>query len=186
MEDRHILALLWERSEKAINALASKFGRRLYATALNILSVPEDAEEAVNDTYLAVWNAIPPANPDPLTAYVYRIGKNTAIKHLRHQTAAKRDSRYDLCLDELSQILPGPSMEDTLDAKALGRCIDSFLSQLDPENRRLFIQRYWFGDSVRELSRRLHLSENTVSVRLHRIRSSLKAYLNKEGFWNEA
>ena len=186
MEDKNILQLLWERSEKAIAALASKFGGRLYTTALNILSVPEDAEESVNDTYLALWDAIPPAKPEPLAPYVYRVGKNTALKHLRHRSARKRCSSYDLCLEELSQILPGPSLEDTLDARALGRCIDDFLSRLDEDSRRLFMRRYWFGDDIHMLAREYRLSENAVSVRLHRIRKQLKTFLSKEGFWHEA
>ena len=186
MEDIRILQLLWERSENAVAALAARFGKRLYRTALNILSVPEDAEEAVNDTYLALWDAIPPARPDPLGAFVYRVGKNTALKHLRCRTAQKRDSSYDLCLEELSGILPGPSIEETLDARALGQQIDLFLGTLDVHSRQLFVRRYWFGDSIRDLSRTMGVSENVLSVRLHRIRSKLKDHLCKEGFWNEA
>lgn len=186
MEDKQILQLLWERSEKAITALSSQFGRRLHQLAMNILSVPEDAEEAVNDTYLAVWDAIPPAKPEPLCAYVYKIGRNTALKKLRHRSAQKRQGGYELCLEELSEVLPGPDLQQTLDSRALGKLIDAFLAKLDTESRRLFLRRYWYGDSVRSLSRELGLSENVISVRLHRIRKKLKEHLEQEGFWNEA
>ena len=186
MEDIHILQLLWERSEKAVTALSLKFGKRLYRTALTILAVPEDAEEAVNDTYLALWDAIPPARPDPLSAFVYRVGKYTALNHLRNRTAEKRNSSYDLSLEELSGILPGPSIEETLDARALGQQINKFLEVLEPQNRYLFVRRYWFGDSIKELSQTMGMSENVLCVRLHRIRGKLKDYLNKEGFWHEA
>lgn len=186
MEDKQILQLLWDRVESAIDALSSKFGKRLYLTAMNILGLHEDAEEAVNDTYLALWNTIPPARPDPLTAFVYRVGRNTALKQLRERSAQKRNSSYDVCLEELADILPGPSMEETLDARALGLAINRFLDTLEKENRVLFVRRYWFGDSVRDLAAERKLTENTLSVRLHRIRSKLKDYLNKEGFWHEA
>jgi RNA polymerase sigma-70 factor (ECF subfamily) len=186
MEEKKILQLLWQRSEKAINALSSQFGDRLYKLALNILSVPEDAEEAVNDTYLAVWDAIPPAKPDPLCAFVYKLGRNTALNHLRHRSAQKRQNGYDLCLEELSEVLPGPDLQQALDSRALGKQIDRFLANLDANSRRLFLRRYWYGDSVKSLSRELGITENVISVRLHRIRKKLKEHLQQEGFWNEA
>lgn len=185
MEDVQILQLLWERAESAIEALSAKFGKRLNTTAMNILDDSQDAEEAVNDTYLALWNAIPPARPDPLCAYVYRVGRNIALKHLRSRTAQKRNNRYDLCLDELSEILPGGTAEELLDARELGRCIDRFLDTLDDTNRSIFLRRYWFGDDLEPLAVQFHFSVNTLSVRLHRIREKLKNYLIKEGFWNE-
>lgn len=185
MDDRHIISLLWERSEKAIDALQKKFGKRLYQTAINILGIRQDAEEAVNDTYLSLWDAIPPAKPDPLSAFVFRVGRNTALKHLRSRSAQKRDNRYDVCLDELAGILPCPSAEEELDARALGQAIDTFLETLNPQDRVLFLRRYWFGDSIQQLSREAGISENVLSVRLHRIRNKLKDYLHKEGFWNE-
>lgn len=186
MEDKQILDLLWARSEQAIDALAQTFGRLLHRLSLNILNDPRDAEEAVSDTYLALWNAIPPARPNPLASFVCRVGRNTALNHLRQRSAQKRFGGYELCLDELSQVLPGSSMEELLDARALGAAIDGFLSGLDRENRTLFLRRYWFGDSIKDISRQFGLSENTLTVRLHRIRSRLKDYLNKEGFWDEA
>jgi len=186
MDDRHILQLLWNRSEQAITALANRFGKRLYRLAMNILSNPQDAEESVSDTYLALWNAIPPAQPDPLEGYVYRTGRNTALNRLRHLTAQSRNCRYDLSLDELSDILPGGTLEETLDAKLLGQAIDRFLDSIPKESRVVFLRRYWFGDSMKELSREWRLSENVLSVRLYCIRSQLKDYLYKEGFFYEA
>ena len=185
MEDSQIIKLLWARTEQALNALAAKFGKRLYKTAENILGNRPDAEEAVNDTYLALWNAIPPAQPDPLPPYVYKIGRNTALKHLRSRMAQKRDSYYDVALDELATILPGETMDEVFDARELGRAIDRFLETLDRESRILFLRRYWFGDSIKDLSKEFRISENTISVRLHRIRNNLKNALIKEGFWNE-
>ena len=186
MEDKQILDLLWARSEQAIDALADKFGKLLQHLSMNILNDPRDAEESVSDTYLALWNTIPPARPNPLSAFVCRVGRNTALNHLRRRSAQKRFGGYELCLDELSQILPGSSLEELMDARALGEAINVFLSQLTPESRTLFLRRYWFGDSIRDISRLSGIPQNTATVRLHRIRSKLKDYLIKEGFWDEA
>lgn len=184
MEDKHILHLLWNRAESAISALAEKFGKGLYRLAMNILSVHHDAEEAVNDTYLALWNTIPPQKPDPLSAYVYRVGKNTALKKLRHNTAQKR-SGYLVSLDELSECIATGTLEEEIDARFLGQAIDRFLDTVSKENRVLFLRRYWFGDSLTELSEAFHISQNTASVRLHRIRTQLYAYLIKEGYFHD-
>ena len=184
MDDVHILNLLWERSDLALPALQRRFGPRLYHTAYNILGNRMDAEEAVNDTLLALWNTIPPKHPDPLEGYVCRTGRNIALKKLRFRSAQKRSTQYDLSLDELAGALPDHTMQEELDARALGQAIDDFLSSLSEENRALFLRRYWFGDKVRRIANDLGLSENTAAVRLSRLREQLKDYLYKEGFFN--
>ena len=187
MEDKKIVQMLWDRIERALDELAKKFGRRLLHTAMNILGNPQDAEEAVNDTYMALWNTIPPERPDPLAGYVHRTGRNIALNKHRHLSAQKRNSQYDVSLEELAGILPTPSFEELLDARELGRAIDRFLDTISKENRILFLRRYWFGDSVREISRSVGISENTVSVRLSRLRAQLKNHLiEKEGYFHEA
>ena len=183
MDDRRIITLLWDRAEGAIDALKQTFGRRLQAIAMNILGDPRDAEEAVSDTYLAIWNAIPPERPDPLSSYIYKVGKNIALKHLRSRTAQKRAGNYELSLEELSDVIPGGSLEDQLDAQALGHAISAFLDTLSKEDRVLFVRRYWFGDSVPELAAQRMATQNTIAVRLHRIRNKLKDYLYKEGIF---
>ena len=183
MEDKAIMALLLNRSQQAIEALAATYGARLFQIARNILSDPQDAEESVNDTYLAVWNAIPPAKPDPLIGYVLRTCRNIALKRLRFQSAQKRSSAYTQSLDELAELFPGSTLEEALDAKALGQAVDAFLSTLNKKNRRLFLRRYWFGDSLADLCQQEGLSSNALSVRLLRLRQQLKDYLNKEGFF---
>lgn len=182
MDDSKILQLLWQRLESGLGALQRKYGKRLLQTAMNILDDPQDAEEAVNDTYLALWDAIPPAKPDPLCAFVYRVGRNTALNRLRCRDAQKRQSRYNASLDELAEILSAGTLEETMDAKALGQAIDRFLDTLSEESRALFLRRYWFGDSIPELAKACKVSTGALSVRLHRIRSKLKNYLSKEGF----
>lgn len=184
MDDSRIMDLLFQRAEGAIDALRDRFGAQIYRTALNILSSPQDAEECVQDTFLAVWNAIPPQRPDPLAGFVCRIGRNIALNRLRANRAQKRDSRYDLSLDELAGCIPGPGLEDTVNSRELGRAIDRFLDTLSRENRVVFLRRYWFGDSVKDIARFSGLSENLVSVRLNRIREKLKHYLIKEGLFD--
>ena len=183
MEDTAIIQLLFDRAETAIDALARRFGRRLHQIAMNILSSARDAEECVNDTYLALWNAIPPERPDPLCAYTYRVGRNTALKRLRSNTAQLRNSAYDLSLDELAGCISDESAWQALDARELGRAIDRFLDTQSRDSRVIFLRRYWFGDSVKDIARAIAMSEGAVSVRLSRVRNALKDYLNKEGYF---
>lgn len=185
MEDQKILRLLWERAESAIEALAKRFGKRLMAIAANILGSLQDAEEAVNDTYLAVWDAIPPKKPDPLAGFVYKTGRNISLDRLKYNTAEKRDGRYDVSIDELANCIPAPALEQTVDAKELGAAINRFLGTLSADNRALFLRRYWFGDSVREIARDLNLRQNAASVRLSRMRTQLRTHLIKEGYVDE-
>lgn len=182
MEDLQILDALFARCEKALAALAEKYGKGLLNLAMNILGSQADAEETVNDTYLALWNAIPPQRPDPLAPYVYRTGRNQALKRLRANTAQKRDSRYDLCLEELGEALPGGTAEDALDAKLLGQAINRYLATLSRDHRTLFVKRYWFGQSVADIAKESGLSAGTVSTRLSRMRTALRAQLEKEDF----
>lgn len=184
MDDRHIMGLLFDRAEGAIDALAKKFGKGLHRMAMNILSDPQDAEECVNDTYLALWNTIPPARPDPLSAYAYKIGRNTALKRLRSNTAQKR-SAYEVSLDELAECIPDTSMQEVFDARELGRAIDRYLATLTSENRIIFLRRYWFGDSLKAIAHALGMTENALSVRLNRIRAGLKEHLSEEGYFHE-
>jgi len=178
----HITKLLWLRSEDALDALAQTFGKRLYQTARNILGTHSDAEEAVNDTYLALWNTIPPKNPVPLAPYVFRVGKNIAMTKLRDKTAQKRNG-YEVSLSELEECIGGPELWEQLSAKALGEAIDAFLDTLPEMSRAIFLRRYWFGDDVKDIAAALKITENAVSVRLHRTRDKLKNHLIKEGFY---
>lgn len=182
MNDNKILSLLWQRSESAIQALADRFGRRLYCTAVNILGSVRDAEESVSDTYLAVWNAIPPRKPDPLAGFVYSTGRNQALKKLRARSALKRSGNYDLSLEELAGCIPGPALEDTVEARDLGNAIDRFLDRQSAQTRAIFLRRYWFGDSVKDIAREEGMKESAVSLRLSRTREKLRTFLVKEGY----
>ena len=182
MDDREILDLLMRRDEQAIQGLQIRFGHRLQRLAQNILSSEADAQECVSDTYLAVWNSIPPRRPLSLSAYVIRVCKNISISRLRANMAQKR-SGYEVALDELSEAIGTQTLEETLAARELGQAIDRFLDTLNAESRVIFLRRYWYGDSIADIARLVSLSENTVYVRLSRSRAKLREHLKKEGYY---
>ena len=182
MEDSFIIDLFYERSEQAILALSEKYGAFLTRVAENILGDKLDAEECVNDTYLAVWNAIPPARPDPLLSYVCRIARNLALKKYQANTAKKRDSRFDVALEEIAECFPAAmSVEEEIEAKETAAAVGRFLETLRKRDRILFVRRYWHADSIEDLAVLFQMSRHAVSVRLSRIRKALKTYLIREG-----
>ena len=182
MEDSKIIELYFLRSEQAITETAEKYGAVTKKLAYNILHDLQDAEECVNDTYLGAWNTIPPQKPNPLLTYLCKILRNLAIKKYHSKTAAKRNSTYDVALDELEKCFPSSdSVEDSFDAAETARSINAFLKSLSPENRILFVRRYWHADSIEYLAELFSVSPHTVSVRLNRIREKLKNHLRKEG-----
>ena len=183
LQDQEILRLFFERSEQAIAELEKKYGTLCGRIASNILRSERDAEECVSDAYLAVWNAIPPERPVPLSAYVCRIVRNLAVKRYHANTARKRNSFYDVALEELEECLSAPETAETaLSARELTRLLDAFLDTLEERDRFLFVRRYWYADSVAAIAADLGISENNASVRLSRLREKLKRYLRKEGF----
>ena len=183
LEDSKILSLFFERSEQAIKELDCKYGPAVKKTAANILKDRLDVEECVNDTYLRVWNNIPPHAPNPLAAYVCRIARNLAVNRYHANTAEKRSGNYGLILEEMQECIPsGVNVETEYEAKELSAAINRFLSTLDQEDRFLFVRRYWYADSVSDLAAMTNGSANRVSVRLFRLREKLRITLVKEGF----
>ncbi len=182
MEDKKIIELFFARSESAIQALSEKYEKLLHKISFQILHNEEDVAECINDTYLGVWNTIPPTNPNPLCAFVCKITRNLSLKKYRTKTAAKRDASLEVSLEELEPVIFSPSAEEEWSAVELGEKINLFLHTLDAESRVQFVRRYWFADSIGEIARDLRVSENVVSVRLGRIRKKLKRYLEQEGY----
>lgn len=188
MEDKQIIRLFFARAEEALRILKERYGNTLYRIAMNILGNHHDAEETTNDTYLAVWNAIQPKDPDPLAPYVYRTGRNMALKRLEYLSAEKRNSSYNLSLDELAACLPynDDNPEQAFIAQEIADSINKFLEKDTAMNRYIFIRRYWYGDAVEDISKDVNMKSGAVSVRLNRIRTKLKEYLIKEGYYYEA
>lgn len=163
LDDSKIIDLFYERSEQAIIELSQKYGSVCTKGANNILNDVRDTEECVNDAYLGAWNTIPPQRPNPLLSYVCRIVRNLAIKKYHANTAAKRNSSYDVALDELENCFPAStSVEDEFNAGEIARSIDRFLETLDKENRIMFVRRYWHSDSIADL--RQYAAEHGLTV----------------------
>lgn len=182
MDDSGIIELFFARSERAIIELSNKYGAICGKVAYNILNNGLDAEECVNDAYLGVWNTIPPQRPDPLLSYVCRVVRNLALKKYHKNTAQKRNSSYDIALDEIAYCIPASfSVEDEIAAKEVAGVIDGFLETLDQQSRIMFIRRYWHADSIEELAALFHKNRHYISVRLSRIRKALGQHLGKKG-----
>ncbi len=184
LEDSEIIGLFLERSERAVEELDRKYGPAVKKTAANILRDRQDTEECVNDTYLGVWNSIPPHEPDPLVSFVCRIARNMAVSRLRKEKAARRNGEFDLVLSEMEEFIPS---RENVEADAEGRelldAVERFLSTLDYDDRFIFVRRYWFADSVKEIAAMMRARENGVSVRLFRLREKLRISLKKEGLF---
>ena len=151
--------------------------------ASHILRNPEDADEALNDTWLAAWNSIPPQNPNPLISYVCKIARNLALDRWRSNRAEKRNGEMDLVLDEMEDCIPSNwNLETEVEARELTEAINRFLASLPKDDRFLFVRRYWYGDSVADLAAMTKSSANRISVRLFRIREKLRKTLTEEGY----
>jgi RNA polymerase sigma-70 factor (ECF subfamily) len=182
MDDNEILNLYWARSEQAIAETGRKYGAAVRRVARNILGDEREAEECANDTWLAAWNSIPPRRPDPLLTYLCKIARNGALSRRRASQAQKRNSSFDLALEELEGCLAAPGgPEQDCEARELAAAVNGFLAGQSREDRFAFLRRYWYGDSVKRIAARLGWGEHRVSVRLSRIRKNLKTYLEKEG-----
>lgn len=181
MEDKDILSLYLARKEEAISESERKYGRYLHTVAYNILYDHEDAKECVNDTYVGAWNSIPPNMPKMLRTFLGKITRNAAINRHHLKKAEKRAAEVDVAIEEYYECLPSGEMP-TEDAVVLKILIDTFLSSLKPEARIVFLQRYWYFLSVREIAEKRGMSESAVKVSLMRTRNQFKEYLEKEGF----
>ena len=181
MDDVEIIELFFERSQKAILELSAKYEKIIYKIAENALHNHEDAEECVNDTYLGVWNAIPPQRPKSLLAFVCRIARNISINRYKRDPFRKRGV-YDVCFDELQECIPSTeTVEERYDANELSRLIDEFLDTLDRKNRMVFVRRYYYMDSFADIAAAAGMSEGAVRTRLTRLRGKLKDFLKGRG-----
>ena len=182
MEDSAIIELYWARNEDAITQTNVKYGTFCRRLAFNVLSSNEDSEECVNDTWHRAWDTMPPQQPDSLRAYLGRIVRNLSISRLRQRTAQKRGGGLEVMLSELGDCLPAPhSVEQETEAKELAQLISIWLRSLSADDRAVFIRRYWYGDSLNDLSREWGCTANQMAKRMQRLRRALKARLEQEG-----
>lgn len=182
MEDRLIVGLYWQRQEQAIVESQRKYGRFCHRIAENILTLREDAEECVSDTWIRAWNTMPPQKPDSLRAFLGRIVRNLAISRYRANHAEKRYAGMDLLLSELGECVPAADcVEAAADAAELSRLLSDWLRALPDAERTVFIRRYWNGETIRDLARRAGMSPSGVQRLLTRLRKQLHAHLEREG-----
>lgn len=184
MEDNDIIQLFFDRDENAIKETSLKYGNYCSSIAGNILKNREDVEECVNDTYLKVWNVIPPNRPTMFKAFIGRITRNISFNLYKKMNTDKRgNGQMPIILDELAEcVSDGNDTYQEFEYVELIRTIDSFLEKLPQEKRVMFVRRYWHSDSITDIAKRCGVSENSVSVSLHRLRRRLYNYLIERGF----
>ena len=183
MEER-IKELFNERSEQAITELDACYGALCRSLALNIVGDPDEAAECVNEAYLKLWNAIPPADPRSLRAFLCKAVRRVAIDRVRIAEAKKRGGgEYVAALDELSECVPSSaSPEREAEGAELRLALERFLRSQKPLARVIFIRRYFFACPVKDVASQLGVSEGRVKMSLSRTRLKLREYLEKEGF----
>ena len=182
MEDKQIIELFFRRDESALVETANKYGTFCLCIAMNVLSVKEDAEECVNDTYHTAWNQIPPTKPDSLKAFLGRIVRNCSISKYRALHAKKRFNGLEIMLSELKDCIPAAGgVEQEIEAKELTEYINIWLEGLKTEDRVLFVRRYWCGDEIRELAKNCGVSATKMTQKMLRLRRKLKAFLTEKG-----
>ena len=184
MQDDMIVALYLQRDESAIRETEQKYGPYLMKIANNILADPEDSRESVNDTYLKAWNSIPPHEPSVLRTYLGKITRQAAIDIFRKRNREKRRaSEYAISLSELEECVScGDTAEQSADLHLLAESINAYLRRLSPEARNIFVGRYFFMDSLKDVASYYGMSESKVKSILQRTRKKLKTYLEQEGF----
>lgn len=183
MDDKSIVDLYWQRSEKAIQETEARYGGYCRIIAYNILADSEDAEECVNDTWLKAWNSMPSNRPTLLAPYLGKIIRNLAISRLRKRNSLKRGNGTDnLVFEELSGCLDsGSNVEHEIEIKELTRFIRDFLATLEKETRYIFIARYWYVASIEEIAHRFGFTPSKVKMSLMRTRNQLRDYLEVNG-----
>lgn len=183
MNDSKIIELFFERSEQAITELSEKYYELSHKVAFNILGNEADAQECVNDAFLGIWNSIPPQQPEPLSAYVYKVVRNVSLKKYRSNTSLKRNSHYDTALDEIEGCLPSSfSVEAEINLEVLSTEINAFLASIGRDNRIIFVKRYWFGEEISSIANDLSITKHNATVKLSRTRKALKKHLIEKGF----
>ena len=184
MDDGVIVDLFLSRDERAIDAIREKYGARLYASALRILSDPSDAEECISDAYYQAWVHIPPHEPRQyLFPFLSKLVKASALNRVKASCCEKRSAAFVELTEELESVIPSSSStEDEVESKELSRAIDAFLKGLPTEKRAVFLQRYWEMLPIKQIAEGSGYSESRIKTLLHRLRNELKKFLIREGF----
>lgn len=183
MDDQQIITLYFARDEAAISETSRKYGNYLSAVAYNILSDREDAKECVNDTYYKAWNTIPPQKPQKLRCFLAKITRNLSLNIIEMKNTVKRGSgQLSAALEELEECIPAPvNVEKEADEDSLTEFLNAFLFSLPKKKRIVFVKKYWYLDSIKDIAASTGLSESNVKSILMRTRIKLKKALEQEG-----
>lgn len=180
MNDKKIVEMFFSRDESALEESQKQYGKLCHYIANNILNSPLDAQECVNDTLLRAWNSIPPNKPERLGAYLAKIARNIAIdKYNASKTKKRSNGEANLVFEELEELITRD--ESFVDELALKECVNTFLRSLPKTRRIIFVQRYFYYSSIKEIAKNNSLSENNVKVTLVRLRAEFKKHLKKFG-----
>ena len=184
MDDSKIVELYLSRNESAVSRTAQKYGFKLRIIANHILNNMASAEECENDTYLEAWNRIPPNEPRTyLFAFLGKITRHLAIDECRKNASQKRYSLYSELTQEMEQCIPSKNnVEEAFAADTLAQSINAFLEICSEDQRNIFVRRYWYFDTVAEISKKYGYSQSKVKTALFRMREGLKQHLEKEGY----
>lgn len=183
MTDEEVIALYWERSERALAETQRKYGRYCLRVAANVLGSREDAEECLNDALYAAWNAIPPERPDSLSAYLARITRNHALTRLKARRRQKRGGgEAEVLLSELDDCIPTSDFADKLiDSRHIGAVISEFLREQTEVNAAVFTERYFYCKTIAEISRESGFTKSKITAILFRMREKLRLALYEKG-----
>lgn len=181
MDDLQIIELYFARDENAIKETAIKYGKLCFNVANNILSNDQDAEECVNDTYLNVWNMVPPTRPNYFKAFICKITRNLSLKKLECKMALKRTPNAIVSFEELESVLADNSMNPDIENEEIGKIISAFLRSESEESRNVFIRKYVYFDSISDIAVKYSFTDSKVKNLLYRSRKRLRDYLRKEG-----
>lgn len=184
MEDKQIIQLFCDRCEKAISYISKKYDKYCYSIAHNILGNCEDAEECVNDTWLKVWNLIPPTIPTYLRVFVGKIVRNLSFDKYRASHSAKRGGgEMPMILDELSEVIAGSNdVETEYERKELVATINEFLYSVSERDRDIFVRRYFYVEDTAHIAKSNDITEKNALMILSRVRSKLRLYLSEREY----
>lgn len=182
-EEEEIIRLLWQRSEEGLRRVQGKYGKLCFRIANNILKDPQDAQECENDGYLSLWNSIPPKKPLPLLPYLCRIVRNHALNRYEYRHAGKRDGSLEDVYQELDEVAgAAEGVESEIIYKEMIREISAFLTRQKEQKRHVFLARYYFAESVRDIASLYGISESKVKSILFRMRKELRKHLEEGGY----
>lgn len=183
MTDSEIVDMYFRRDEEAIRLTHERYGSYCRSIAFGILRSHEDAQECENDACAAAWNAIPPSRPEVLRTFMGKLVRNISLKRLRERIAMKRGGgRTAAALEELEECVPsGYSIDEKTDSAEIVHVINVFLDSLSDDERRIFICRYWYLDSIASIADRFGFGQSKVKMTLKRTRDKLRSVLEKEG-----